>query len=199
MDVGREEAKVGFIARALDDLAPYFVARTFGDEQPENTREHSSMLIFEELCSLFEDAGLAKGIWSASGEGPRPGQAKVQPPFYRLLVWPEDTRAFLVAHPVPGDITVGRTATLWGQLFEEWWSFADDSRLPRPDRSRWLPMADGYRAQIERLALLGFVRIEGDGFLWHPWCCDRYENFRRVYAYDVLSWPEDEMAEVRAT
>ncbi|MCB1740889.1 MAG: hypothetical protein KDK91_11000 [Gammaproteobacteria bacterium] len=165
----QRKAKEDFVTTAFEDMAPRFSA-PLDDPRlqapPEGVREHGYAFIWEEMCSLFEDAGLAEGHWPewwCAPDDPRIG--KMQPPVYRQTVRAIDTGGFLKRNPTPEVVTVGRVLWIWAELFSDWWAFSNGVHLPTSKSV--CDLRPEYADQIRRLEVLGFTRRSGVHFEWH--------------------------------
>ena len=180
-----------FVICAFEELAPRFVVRTH-DSQPPHTHYHHYEFIWEELCDLFEDAGLAQGFWPdswASQDDPRIG--RMQPPVYRQIVSSSETRDFLMKNGVQRSVSAGRVLYVWLDLFSDYYEYGEKSSLSIQEGK--IPMRAIYSCQLRRLHALGFARIYGEFFRWHPLVLEAFtagKHWDRIlYPYNKLEWP----------
>ena len=160
-----QDDKADFIVNALEELSHIFCAKTY-DEQEDHTRCHSYAFVWEELCDLFEHAGLAEGFWPnwwCSPNDPRIGNT--QPPCYRLIVHPDDTRKCLSSKPMPESLTTGYVFSVWIEIFGHYRKFNGPYYIPIDDEV--CAIHHSYAEQILRLQKLGFAEVEDQLIFWH--------------------------------
>jgi len=170
----KDQVRIDFIVSAFEAMAHHFAQPMVGphlaqfDETGDLVgRVHDYSFDWEELCSLFEDAGLAEGFWPRSVyPSVDPRTERMQPPVYRQTVAPENTAQFLRSKEIPNAITTGYVLTTWYKFFSGYWHFAGNVTLPSGDG--WLPIKQIYAKQIDRLATLGFTQTQGTSFRLHP-------------------------------